>query len=93
MSFLHSITETFEKLNVQTLGDRHKTSRCNLLLRLLFSEENHGLLLDLYKELMTTKTGISIMRAAERGDPPIIYAKSAVYHNGFLPKNCQGIQS
>ena len=35
-------TEALEKLDVQTLGDRCKTSRHNLLLRLLVSEENHG---------------------------------------------------
>ena len=36
---------------------------------------------------MTIKTCILVItRAAKRGDPPTIYAKSSVYHNSFLPK-------
>ena len=35
-----------EKLDVQTLGDRCKTSRRNLQLRLISSEENHDPIID-----------------------------------------------
>ena len=59
------------------LGDRHNLASC---------EENHGPHIDSDDALVTTKTSIPITRAAERGDPPAIYAKSSVYHNCFLPK-------
>ena len=78
------VTGALEKLDVQTLSDRRKTSRCNLLLRLLPSEENHCPLIDSYDELMTTRT--SITWAAKKSDPLTIYAKSSVYHNSFLLK-------
>ena len=81
-----SVTEALEKLDVQTLGDRRKISRRNLLLKLLSSEDSHGPLIDSYDEQMTIKTCIPVTRAAERGDPPTIYAKSSVYHNSFCQK-------
>ena len=81
-----SVTEALEKLDVQTLGDRCKTSRHNLFLRLLSSEENHPVRLLTHDKLMTTRTSMPVTQAAERGDSPSIYAKSSVYHNGFLPK-------
>ena len=61
-----SVTEALEKLDVQKLGVRRKTSRRSLLLRLLFSEENHGQLIDSYDQLMTTKTSIPVTWTAER---------------------------
>ena len=61
-----SVTEALEKVDVPTLGDRRKTSKHNLLLRLP--------LIDSYDELMITKTSILVMRAAERGVPSTIYA-------------------
>ena len=82
-----SVTEAQEKLDIQTLGERRQTSRRNLLLRLLSSEENHGPLIDLYDELMITKISIPVTQAAESCDPPAIYAKSSVYR-----KNCQRLQ-
>ena len=41
-----SVTEALENLDVQTLGERRKTSWRNLLLRFLSSEENQCLLID-----------------------------------------------
>ena len=67
-------------------GARRKISRHNPLLKLLSSEDNHGPLIDSYDEQMTIKTCIPVTRAAERGDPPTIYAKSSVYHNSFCQK-------
>ena len=81
-----SVTEALEKLDVQTLGERRKTSWRNLLLRFLSSEENQCLLIDSYDERVTTKNSIPVTRAVKRCDPPTIYAKSSGYHNSFLPK-------
>ena len=81
-----SVPEALENLDVQTLGDRRKTSRRNLLLRFLSSEENHRPLIDSYDERVTTKTSIPVTQAVDRSDPPTIYAKISVYHNSFLLK-------
>ena len=81
-----SVTEALEKLDVQTLGERRKTSWRNLLLRFLSSEENHCPLIDSYDERVTIKSSIPVTQAVDRSDPPTIYAKISVYHNSFLLK-------
>ena len=57
----NSVTQALQKLNIQTLVDRCKTSRRDLLQRLLSSEENHGpLIIESYDKLMTTRTSIHL---------------------------------
>jgi hypothetical protein len=88
-----SITTARDKLHIQTLSDRRKNSRQTLLLRLLSSDNNHGPLIDTYDELMSERLSTTITRAAGRGDPPTIYAKTSIYHNSFLPKTVRELKS
>ena len=89
-----SITEALKKLELSTLYDRRKASRHNLLMRLLSKEEIHSSLIDTYEELMSEQSkDIPITRAATRGDPPTIYAKSKTYYNSFLPKTVRELKS
>ena len=82
-----SITEARGKLNLQTLCERRQNSRRSLLMRLLSSEENHSSLISSYDELTQVRLpNQPTTRAATRGDPPTIYAKTSVYHNSFLPR-------
>ena len=89
-----SVTEALKKLSLETLCDSRKTNRRNLLMRLLSSEENHSSLISSYDELMEQRPGnVAITRAAARGDPPTIYAKTSVYHNSFLPRTVRELKS
>lgn len=81
-----SITKALDTLNMQTLCERRKVSRQNLLMRLLSSDQNHNSLITTYDELMQDRVSTTVTRAAGRGDPPTIYARTSVYHNSFLPK-------
>ena len=79
-----SITSALEGLNLETLAARCRKTRHSLLLKLLANEENHNSLINAYEDLMDTRpTNMPTTRAAERGDPCTIYAKTSAYHNSF----------
>ena len=79
-----------EKLCLDTLVNRRKKVRHNLLLRLLSNEEHHRLLVNDYDELCSDDT--TTTRAMARGVPPTIYAKTSVYYNSFLSKAVREIE-
>ena len=89
-----SITEARNNLQLDTLADRRTKIRHALLMRILSKEENHESLSSSYDELMSVKPdNIPNTRAATRGDPPTIYAKTSAYHNSFLPKTVRELKS
>ena len=57
------------------------------LLKLLANEENPNSLINAYEDLMDARPiNMPTTRAAARGDPRTIYAKTSAYHNSFLPR-------
>ena len=88
-----SVTEAREKLCLDTLVNRRKKIRHNLLLRLLSNEEHHRLLVNDYDELCSDNPdNTPTTRAMARGVPPTIYAKTSAYYNSFLPKTVREIK-
>ena len=89
-----SITSALKGLNLETLAARRGKTRHSLLLKLLANEKNHNSLNNAYGDLMDTRpTNVPTTRAAARGDPRTIYAKTSAYHNSFLPRTVRGINA
>ena len=89
-----SITTVFENLDLETLAAKHEKTWHSLLLKILTNEENHNSLINAYKNLMDTRTtNMPTTRAAARGDPHTIYAKTSTYHNGFLPRTVHKLKA
>ena len=88
-----SITSALEGLNLETLAARRGKTRHSLLLKLLANEENHNSLINAYEDLIYTRpTNMPTTRAAARGDPRTIYAKTSAYHNSFLPRTVRELK-
>ncbi|XP_067930519.1 uncharacterized protein [Watersipora subatra] len=89
-----SITAAREKLEIDTLADRHMKIRHTLLYRILSNGENHNALPSSYDELIQDHpTEMGTARAAARGEPPTIFADKSVYHNSFLPRTVRELKS
>ena len=88
-----SITSAPENLNLELLAARRGKARHSLLFKLLANQENHNLLINAYEDLMDTRpTNMSNTRAAARGDPRTIYAKTSC-HNRFLPRTVRKLKA
>jgi len=89
-----SISEERANLKLETLAERRKKSRHSLLIQLLSHGENHRALVSSYEELMRQKdVNATVTRAAFRGDPTSIYAKTSAYFNSFLPRTVRELKS
>ena len=89
-----SITSALESLNLETLAVRRGKTRRSLLLKLLANEENHNSLINAYEDLMDTRPmNMPTTRAAARGDPCTIYAKTSACHNSFLPRTARELKA
>ena len=87
------VTEARKKLCLDTLVNRRKKIRHNLLLRLLSNEEHHRLLVNDYDKLCSDNPdNTPTTRAMARGVPPIVYAKTSACYNSFLPKTVREIE-
>ena len=89
-----SSTTALENFDLEILAARHGKTRHSLLLKLLANEENHNSLINAYEDLMDTRpTNMPTTRAAERGDPCTIYAKTSAYHNSYLPRTVRELKA
>ena len=94
LKLFNNVTSALEGLNLETLAARRGKTRHSLLLKLLTNEENHNSLINAYEDLMDTKpTNMPNTRAAARGDPRTIYAKTLAYHNSFLPRTIRELKA
>lgn len=82
-----SLPEACEKLELETLADRHSKIRHALLLHLLSNDEQHESLTSAYDKLINDRpTNAAIIRAVSQGNSPMIYVKKPCAKTVFLPK-------
>ena len=87
------VTEAREHLSMQTLKDRRKNHRTQLLMRILSDEDKHKPLSSAYNELTTNRDKVTMTtRAAIRGEPTSVYASTKLNHASFLPKTVRELR-
>ena len=61
--------------------------------KILSEEEKHAVLSSAYSEMVNDRNQMSMTtRAAARGEPTSVYAKSHAYYNNFLPKTIRDLR-
>ena len=74
-------------LGLQELKDRRKSHRFVLMTKIISEDEKNTVLSSAYGEIVNGRNQILMTtRAAARGEPASVYAKSHEYYNNFLPK-------
>ena len=81
----HGITEDWTALGLQELKDRRKSHRFALMTKILSYDEKHAVLSSAYSEIVNDRNQMSMTtRAAARGEPTSVYAKSHAYYYYFI---------
>ena len=77
---------------MQTLKDRRKTYRTQLLIKILTDEDKHKCLSSAYDELTTNRDRITITtRSAIRGELTSVHALT-LHYNSFLPRTIRDLR-
>lgn len=88
-----SVTDASTELGLQSLEDRRKNHRLCLLHKILSDEDRHDTLTSAYEELVNARQHSTMTtRAAARGEPNAIYARTRLFHNSFLPKTIRDLR-
>ena len=65
--------------------------RFALMTKILSEDEKHAVFSSAYSEIVNDQNQVST-RAAARGEPTSVYAKSHAYYNSFLPKTIRDLR-
>ena len=85
----HGITEGRTALGLQESKDRRKSHRLALMTKILSEDEKDAVLSSTAynSEIVNGRNQMSMTtRAAAKGEPTSVYAKTHAYYNSFLPK-------
>ena len=87
---VENVTLAREKLGLALLGDRRKSARIALLLKILYSNIHQSLMEQF--DAVVSNTYSHNTRSLTHNDPRSFAASNTFYHNSFLPRTSRELR-